>query len=119
MSRFSGDLIVRLLEDTEGGLWQLVAPLSFQSDVAGITVNVPAGFKTDFASVPRIPGVFDFLGDRARMAGTVHDFLYSSHITDRETADKILREMCLLDGLNEAESEMFYIAVRVGGEAHW
>lgn len=119
MAQFIGDLVVKLVNDDAQGLWELVQPLSFKSDVAGRVVTAPVGYRTDFCSVPRVPLVYDLLGNRARKSGTIHDWLYTSHEVNRETADSILREMLLLDGVNRVEAEEFYLAVRVGGRSHW
>jgi hypothetical protein len=119
MSAFIGDLIVKLIEDDQSGIWELVVPFSFQSDLAGITIVAPQGFRTDFCSVPRVPLAYTLLGDRARQSGTIHDALYTSHIVDRETADKVLHEMLLLNGVDEIEAAAFYIAVRQYGGSHW
>ncbi len=119
MPAFQGDLVVRLVNDDAQGLWELVEPLSFHSDLLGRTITAPAGHRTDFCSVPRVPFVYDILGDRARKSGTIHDWLYTSHETDRQTADMILREMLLVDGIGPKEAEMFYLAVRAGGASHW
>lgn len=119
MSAFQGRLVAELVEDSESGLWQLQLPLSFQSDLAGQTFTAPPGFKTDFCSVPRVPVAYSLLGDRARKAGTIHDWLYTSHVTDRATADRVLREMLVLDGVDACEAQAFYGAVRLGGGAHW
>jgi hypothetical protein len=120
VSKFVGDLVVKLVKDDASGLWELTQPLVYQSDLLGKSVTVPAGFKTDFCSVPRIPFAFDLLGNRARMSGCVHDFLYTApHLTDRKTADCVLKEMLQIDGVNDLEAEMFYLAVRVGAASHW
>ena len=119
MAAFIGDLVVKLVQDDTQGLWELVQPLSFQSDVAGRTLVAPVGHRTDFCSVPRVPFVFDILGDRARKSGTIHDWLYTAHPVDREVADEVLREMLLVDGIGHADAEMFYLAVRAGGSSHW
>jgi len=119
MSQFLNKLRVELVDDITDGTWSVLEAFSYQSDVAAQTFTVPVGFETDFCSVPRIPGVFDILGDRARRAGTVHDFLYTAHPVDRETADKVLKEMVLLCGVDEVEAEAFYAAVRLGGASHW
>ena len=119
MSAFIGDLIVKLVEDDESGLWELVNPFGFQSDVAKITIVAPAGHRTDFCSVPRVPLAYEMLGNRARKAGTIHDCLYVTHQVPREVADSILREMLLLDGVGHFEAESFYLAVRAGGGSHW
>ena len=119
MAGFIGELEVRVVRDDKSGLFELVKPFSFVSDVAGLTFTAPAGFRTDFVSCPRIPFVYDELGNRARKSGTIHDAIYATHPVDRETADRVLREMVLLDGLNEVEADAYYAAVRIGGSSHW
>ena len=119
MSGFIGGLHARLIRDDRDGLWELLEPLSFQSDLLGRTITAPKGHRTDFCSVPRVPLAYDMLGNRARMAGTIHDFLYVSHETTREQADEVLREMLVLDGVSECEAQQFYLAVRMFGAEHW
>lgn len=122
MSAFIDDLVVKLLVDDKDGVWQLTQKFSYQSDLAKTTFEVPVGFKTNFCSVPRVPGVYDILGDRARKSGTVHDFLYTwPHPpgVNRTLADQVLREMLEVDGLNTLEADAFYAAVRIAGESHW
>jgi hypothetical protein len=116
---WQGRLAVALIADDMAGKWQLLEPLSFQSSVTGKLHTAPAGFITDFCSVPRVPGVYAMLGDRARKAGTIHDHLYTTHEVDRETADKVLREMLGQNGVDDIEAQAFYVAVRVGGGSHW
>ena len=107
-------------EAAEGrGSWRLIAPLVFESAVAGRTLEVPAGFVTDFESVPRVPIVFDELGDRAAEAAAVHDWLYASHLVDRETADKLLREAAIETGVTVTQAQLIYLGVRVFGASHW
>lgn len=38
--------------------------------------QVPIGFETDLASIPRIPLVWFFWGDRVHREGVLHDFTY-------------------------------------------
>lgn len=119
MSAFVGELDTRLVEDTKDGLWELLQPFSFQSDLLGQTITAPVGFQTDFCSVPRVPLAYDMLGNRARKSGTIHDWLYTSKHTTREQADKVLREMLVLNGVDECEALQFFLAVRMFGAAHW
>lgn len=119
MTGFVGKLVVELVNSDMSGIWALREELSFVSVVAGITVTAPVGFQTDFCSVPRIPFAYDMLGNRAHRSGTIHDRLYVTHEIPRETADKVLKEMLLLDGVGEFEAEQFYWAVRAGGGSHW
>ena len=119
MSAFIGELDTRLIADDESGVFGLLAPFGYQSNVAGKTFTVPVGFKTDFCSVPRVPIAYDMLGNRARKAGTVHDWLYSSHEVERQMADEVLREMLILEGVGHLEAMQFYLAVRAFGGSHW
>jgi hypothetical protein len=119
MSEFIGDLVVRLVNDDASGLWELVQPFGFRSDVAGRVIMAPAGHRTDFCSVPRVPLAYVTLGNRARRAGTIHDRLYVTHELPREKADEVLREMLLLDGVGHFEAMQFYLAVRAAGGTHW
>ena len=114
-------------EDIESGrgMWTLVAPLEYQAD-SGVVYSVPIGFRTDFASVPRLPIVFMAMGDRANLAATVHDYLYSIDpetgihpCKDRETADLLLKEMALAQGCSIEVAEALYLGVRIGGALHW
>lgn len=116
---FVGNLAVKLITDDESGLWELIEPFGFTSAVAGVTITAPVGHRTDFCSVPRVPLAYDMLGNRARKAGTIHDRLYVTHELPREMADRVLREMLLLDGVGECEAEAFYVAVRSFGGSHW
>jgi hypothetical protein len=119
MSGFLGELHVKLIKDDRDGEWELLAPLSFRSDLVGRTITAPAGHRTDFCSVPRVPLAYEMLGNRARMSGTIHDWLYTSHELTREQADEVLREMLVLNGIGKCEAEEFHLAVRTFGGTHW
>jgi len=86
-------------------------------------IKVPAGFVTDFASVPKFirPLVpFEFLYNQIVIA---HDYLYSTKIVTRKEADLILREgLQLMDNYSlgsKIYSNLFYYAVRAFGGSHW
>ena len=124
MSEFVTDLDVSLVDDRENegrGCWRLHFDLIYQSDVAGITVTVPAGFMTDFASVPRLPLAFMLAGDTCHEAAVIHDYLYRTkpHPTTREIADKILREAAIVTGIPAWRAQMVYLGVRIGGAFTW
>ena len=74
MSEFLTELDAGLKDDDR--VWVLKSPLIYQSDLFG-KIEVPAGFNTDFASVPRwIPIASNVLLDRAHREGCLHDFAY-------------------------------------------
>lgn len=98
----------------------MIAPLHYQSDEYGDLI-VPAGFVTDFASVPRVPLVFDLLGDRGNLAATLHDWLYTAPhpIDNREKADLILFEALMAQGVSHFEAQALYEGVRLAGVSYW
>lgn len=78
-------------------------------------VVVPAGFRTDLASVPRLPGMFLLFGGKARKAAVVHDYLYSTG-RDREFADSVFLH-AMKDEENLFTRSVMWLAVRLGGWA--
>ena len=124
MSGFTTKLEVEQVEDTsnEGrGTWRLTAPLVYSSDFLGRTLTVSQGFVTDFASVPRVPLVFDWLGDRGNLAATLHDWLYTAPhpVESRAVADRVLREALIAQGVPPMQAWSIYIGVRLGGATHY
>lgn len=118
MGVFTSQLNVVLCNDTshEGrGAWQLTEPLTYDSSLTGKTYTVPSKFITDFASVPRIPVLFDLFGDSAHEAATLHDWLYSTGAEPRQTCDKLFFEAMISTGISEWKSQIMYIAVRSFG----
>lgn len=138
MSSFTGALVV---EDLENGNWKV--DRSFSYDVgelgSGHTVIIPAGFNTDYASIPRV--LWNILppnGQAYDRAAVVHDYLYRGgfvtvRMYDPETAteyelhqdptraetDSILNEAMAVSGVGRVKRWMIYSGVRVGGGAPW
>lgn len=123
-----GRALVRLLEPL---MWRLGAATSPEAIV------VPAGFVTDFASIPRaLWSIFPPLGPWARPA-IVHDFLYATKGTcrwegvtrlegrleplTRGEADDVFREaMAALEPPVPAwRRAVMWAAVRAGGWMGW
>ena len=123
MAKFLSKLDVEQVEDRreEGrGTWRLLSPLIYRSDVADDTFVVQKGFVTDFASVPRIPLVFDWLGDRGNLAATLHDRLYTKpHMVRRSMADRILLEALIVQGVPRLAALARWLGVRIGGASHY
>ena len=72
MAEFLTTLSGNCLDDK---VWELAKPLIYQSDIVG-KIEVPEGFQTDFASVPRVPIAYALFGDRAHHEAVIHDYLY-------------------------------------------
>lgn len=75
-------------------------------------ITVPAGFKTDFASVPRIPIIFEVVGDRGMAAATVHDWLYQTGAMGRKESDKVLLQALRDTKVGKFRSYLMYFGVR-------
>ena len=82
-----------------------------------VVVHVPHGFKTNFASVPRIPFAYLLTGGVGNRPAVIHDFLYSAATHPRAWCDDVF-----LEGLHAFKKEIaawkariMYLAVRVAG----
>lgn len=122
MSYFFGDVECKLISGSAAsgrGLWELTAPLIYNSDLTNEVIEVPVGFQTDFCSVPRVPIAFLLLGDTASEAACVHDWLYSIESNalniDRATSDAILREAAYATGVPLWRCYALYWGVRMFG----
>lgn len=111
MSRFLTPLITEVASDSAD---RLMADLVFVSDEAGI-INVPAGFETDYASVPRIPLAYMLFGGVAKKAAVVHDYLYSTKMLGRDMADAVFLDAMEASGVAWWRRRLMYRAVRVFG----
>lgn len=106
---------------------RLLGPLVYESERFGV-IAVPAGFCTNYASVPRLPVIFLVAGDRAHEQACVHDFEYTLRRRTREEADAIFLEalgspLAFPDGMDHPVpawlAKAMYRAVRVAGQSSW
>jgi len=137
-ARITGEFKVAEANSLRGGraCVRLLEPLEYRvgSAESGETIVVPAGFLTDFASIPwGLWNLFPPLGPWARPA-IIHDFLYATRgdgwafqrcwITRerpyaRAEADAIFREAMRVVGVDAWRREVMYRAVRLGGGGGW
>lgn len=111
---FLNDLIVAVV----GKRYILVSPFKYQTK-AGKVITVPKGFKTDFASIPRIFRTLIHGHDRTRKPAVIHDYLYDRAIGTRKEADKIFLEALEESGVSSVKRRAMYWAVRIGGRGSW
>ena len=119
MSQFTKILVVSPLGD--GIFWMLQESMSYDvgSEGSGNTVNVPGGFITDFASVPRpLWWLFPKWG-RYGNAAVIHDFLYWDQSRSRKEADDIFSEGMIVLGVRSTTRKALYWAVRLFGVFAW
>lgn len=100
----------------DGKHWTLTAPLVYVTQ-RGDTFEIPAGFQTDFASIPQ--ALWSLVGDPGgpwAPAAVVHDFLYRSGIVPRAEADRTFREaMADLGGESAVKRWLMWGALRLAG----
>lgn len=123
MSRFITDLDVRKLTADSStdrrGTWKLLQPLVYRSDRLGYTLTVPAGFVTDFASVPRLPVAYLLTANRGHEAAVLHDWLYTTHAVERAEADALFSEALEAGGEPAWRRGLMWLGVRLGGWTAW
>ncbi|MCQ4271089.1 DUF1353 domain-containing protein [Pseudomonas kuykendallii] len=112
MNRFPLPLKVELQSDRKR--WRLLAPFSYLDSEHG-RVDVPAGFETDFASVPRLPLTYALLGAYGHAAAVLHDYLYTSGALSRSKADRVFRNALRSSGIARWRAWLMWSGVRVGG----
>jgi hypothetical protein len=85
----------------------------------GGRVEVPKGFMSDYASVPRL--LWRILPPHMHpKASILHDFLYSVEWRgSRADCDALFRAALLADDASKGAAWAYYIGVRIGGWATW
>lgn len=127
MPRFLTPLRVEQLGEDR---WKLLAPLVYVSASAEATIEVPAGFITDFESIPRwLPIAYAALYGGAHAAGVIHDDLYQTQKVgrcpiSRAQADAVLYEATGATGpgiqpLSGWKRWAIWSGVRIGGRGAW
>ena len=100
--------------------WEVLEDYTYETS-KGLVV-VPKGFRTDYASVPRIfRNIINTYGKHGR-AAVVHDWLYSSKCTldiTRAEADKIFLEIMKECGVGVIKRQFMYRMVRMFGTSHF
>lgn len=113
--RFLSALDVRWLDD---GHAELLSPFAYESAVEDVgRLEVPIGYVTDFASVPRLPIVFWLVGSRANKASVLHDWCYSSQLVSQADADAVFYEAARLGGVVLWAAWAMWAGLRLAGRA--
>ncbi|MGS2810132.1 DUF1353 domain-containing protein [Nocardia sp. MW-W600-9] len=101
-----------VVEELDARFWRLVEPLTYQGAVQ--TFTVPAGFRTDFASVPRaLVWLIPRYGAYTR-AAILHDYLCRTEMVGRADADGIFRRCLHEFAVSTPRRWMMWAAVRLG-----
>jgi hypothetical protein len=105
--------------------WRLESECVYITDVTSPPqkIVVPKGYRTDLASVPRVPGIYWRAGGKAVLPAIVHDAMYehNPHNLTRKQADLIFLEAMQDDDDPPWPTTRWamYQAVRIGGWSSW
>jgi hypothetical protein len=114
MSEYLSELHACELSDM---VWELDHPLIYKSDKFGL-IEVPAGFQTDFASVPRLPIIYSMYGDRAHKSAVLHDYGYRTDTPQNLTFSQVndlFFEAMICAGHKKRVAYPMYWGVVLGG----
>lgn len=118
MSAFVTSLQVELVSESPKK-WRLISPLIYQSDLTSQVLTVPAGFETNFASVPRLPLAYWLCGGIGDRAAALHDHLYTTGQLIRVTCNALFREALLTCGVSAWRAYLMWSMVRAFGTQHY
>jgi Protein of unknown function (DUF1353) len=99
-----------------GKYWLLKEDARYCIDVGSkwVSVVIPAGFKSDLDSVPRVPLFYAWLKNRTVTAALLHDALYRIQL-NRQQADKAFLVAMKLEGVKYRYRHLIYWGVRLFG----
>ena len=119
MSRFTEELLVSPLPD--GRTWVIRRDFGYDIGEEGSkdTIDVPMGFKTDFASVPRLLWSIIPRWGKYGNAAVIHDFLYWMQDRTRAESDRVFLEAMLVLNVSFFMRKLIYYAVRLFGWFAW
>ena len=120
MSAFTENLIVSPLPN--GKTWVLRKDFSYDvgEEGSGETIRVPAGFITDFASVPRLFWICFPKWGKYGNAAVIHDYLYwEQEKYNKKRADEIFYEGMIVLEVKKCTAKILYAAVKYFGCCAW
>lgn len=108
-------------EDRHGNVYTLLE--EFRVIWNGKVLTIPAGFKSDGASVPRFFWRIVFPpGDaKALRAAFAHDYIYRTHPPGwtRKEADRLFLDLLIADGVPWISAQTAFGGVRLFGGSSW
>lgn len=118
MSSFTKDLIVKKQSKR---MWIVQGGFDYRvgtKDSKEI-INVPHGFITDFASVPRVFWIIFPPDGQYTQAAVLHDYLYFKRIYKRKKSDLIFLEAMKVLSVSLWKRRIIFRAVRLFGGFVW
>ena len=107
--------------DMGNGNAKLLNQFRYQLRKSCEIITVPAGFITDFASIPRALRAVITGHDNTKKPAVIHDFDYRTKfcVRTRKCVDKIFLMSMKESGVPRWKRYMAYWGVRAGGWASW
>jgi hypothetical protein len=92
-------------------------PLRYGMNDKSQLIEVPVGFLTDLASIPRALWWWESPIDRSLAPAIIHDYLYWDQTCTKEEADVVLYLAMEETGVSRAKRELIYAGVSKTSEA--
>lgn len=99
--------------------WILLDDLTYSIGNSDIVLTVPAGFVTDYASIPRGFWAIASPQDNYSEAAIVHDYLYWTQSCTRSQADNIFLIAMKEASVNPIRRWFIHKAVQNAGQSSW
>ncbi|EBI1833225.1 DUF1353 domain-containing protein [Salmonella enterica] len=113
MSRFTTPAILEMLDHY---LWRVHESFElYPSDDESGVIEVPAGFITDLATIPRIFWILLPPDGKYAKVAIIHDYLYDNALRTKKEADKIFLDGMTVLGVPKRKRTVMYWAVRMFG----
>ena len=122
-------------QDIDDNSFFLLEPLRYYSRILNGVIEVEKGFISDGSSVPRVPIIYWFFGNRAHGESVVHDRLYRAkdhevHIVAPsgqviiKKIQKCVADAVFLEAMEARNKSLFvrkpmYWGVKFGGLSSW
>lgn len=121
-SQFITELDLELCPGSDG-IWTLKSPLVYYSDLLKYQIVVPHSypavtFYTDLSSVPRIPLIYEWWGNKAHREAVIHDYLYrrnSIPVVSFMMANRVMLEAMIVREKPVYIRQPIFIGVCLGG----
>jgi hypothetical protein len=103
----------------DGRNWIVRQPLIYTIGISKDSLTVPAGFVTDFASIPQVFHSLLRQNGNYLLPAVVHDYLYWKQSCTREQSDQILLLGMIENKVPDLQRMAIYGAVRAAGGFAW
>jgi hypothetical protein len=105
---------------TDNHDWMLVKDLTYTIGNTNLSITVPEGFVTDFASIPQALWSLGLTPHgKYSKAAVIHDYLYWSQTCTKKQADNILLIAMKESSVGTIDEVTIYEGVNAGGVSSW